>query len=87
LRFILALGLGPSLILGALEYYDAAAAAFFISLGAGFFTVYVMEKLNKLDPVLNAFETPRQKLWLLTVLLLYLGYSLTRGWKNLFDLS
>jgi hypothetical protein len=87
LKLILALGLGPSLILAVLGYYDAAGKVFLLSLCAGFFTVYILEKLVKLDPVLEAFETPCQKLLLLTGLVLYLGYLLTRiGWEKLYGL-
>lgn len=86
LKIILSVGLGPSLILAALGYYDAAGIAFFLSLVAGFLVVYVTERLDKLDVFLEAFETPRQRILLLAILLLYLGYLLSRtGWKELFD--
>ena len=85
MTLILALLIGPSIVLGLLGYYDEAATAFVISFTAGFVLIYAFTKMDEWDGMLDL--SPKRQLLLLVFLFLYLGYKWSAmGWKELFDL-
>ena len=84
IKLILALMLGPSIILGSLGYYDAAATTFVFSFFAGFLVIVAVNKLNALDPLLET--TGPTRFLILALLFLYLGYRLSKAWRELENL-
>jgi hypothetical protein len=81
LRLILAVGLGPALLLAVLGYYDAAVTAVFLSLAAGLlFVILWMRYGEELDPLFAPLLPADRKLLYFALIVLVLAFERVVHW-------
>jgi hypothetical protein len=81
LRFILAVGLGPALLLAVLGYYDAALTAVFLSLAAGLlFVILWMRYDEELAFLFDPLVPAHKKLLILAVIVFLLTFERLVRW-------
>jgi hypothetical protein len=81
LRFILAAGLGPALLLAVLGYYDAAVTAVFLSLAAGLvLVIFWMRYEEELAPLFDPLVPADRKLLYFALIVLVLAFERVVHW-------